>query len=100
MTIAGYGKDGKMLRQENVPVKTPFVGEIDKDLYDDLQKDHVEALGIIMNGMILRQLNSSQILKNLSNFFCYVERVHRHFCFTNGKISLNDLDMDILKLEF
>ena len=26
-TLTGYGKDGRMLWQENVPVKTPFVGE-------------------------------------------------------------------------
>ena len=46
----------------------------DEDLYYDLQKDHVEAMSIILNGMTRRQLNSSQIHKNLSNFFYYVER--------------------------
>lgn len=71
---------------------------IDEDLYYDLQKDHLEALSIIVNGMTRRQLNSSQIYKNLSNFFYYVERIRCHYLFNNRKLTLNDLDR--FKLEY
>lgn len=71
---------------------------IDADLYYDLQKDHMEALSIIVNGMIRRQLNSSQIDENLSNFFYYVERIRCHYLFNSRKLSLNDLDR--FKLEY
>lgn len=71
---------------------------IDEDLYDDLQKDHVEALSIIWNGMIRRQLNNSQIDKNLSNFFYYCERIRCLYLFNNRKLSLDDLDR--FKLEY
>lgn len=59
---------------------------------DDLQNDYLEALSIIVNGMIRRGLKISQIHANLSNFVCYVERVYRHHCF-NGGISLDDLKL-------
>lgn len=71
---------------------------IDSDLYYDLQNDHVEALRIILDGMIRRQLSRTQIVKNLSNFFYCVERVYRHYCFNNRNISLDD--MNLFKLEF
>ncbi len=58
----------------------------------NLHDDHIEALRLVMEGMIRRNLSSSEIRKNISNFFYRVECFYRHYCFSNRELLLDDLE--------
>ena len=60
---------------------------------DDLQNDHIEALRLVMEGMIRRKLSSSEVRKNISVFFQRVECFYQHYCLALEELSLDDLEI-------
>lgn len=60
---------------------------------DDLQDDHIEALRLVMEGMMRRNLSSSEVRKNISVFFYRVECFYRHYCYNTRELSLDDLEI-------
>lgn len=66
-------------------------------LYLDLQDDHIAALRVIMDGMIRRNLSTSEMRKNISVFFSRVECFYSHYCLALNDVSLDD---DLEKFKF
>lgn len=62
-------------------------------LDDDLQNDHIEALRLVMEGMIRRNLSSSEVRKNISVFSQRVECFYQHYCYNIRELSLDDLEI-------
>ena len=65
--------------------------------YLDLQDDHIAALRVIMDGMIRRNLSTTQKRKNISVFFSRVECFYKHYCLALNDVSLDD---DLEKFKF
>lgn len=63
------------------------------DMYLDLQDDHIAALRVIMDGMIHRNLSTSEMRKNISVFFSRVECFYSHYCLALNDVSLDDLEI-------
>lgn len=60
---------------------------------DDVQNDHIEALRLVMEGMIRRNLSSSEVRKNISVFFQRVQCFHQLYCYNIRELSLDDLEI-------
>lgn len=69
-----------------------MMAKLQKKLDLDLQNDHIDALKLIMDGMIRRNLSRSEIRKNISVFFSRVECFYRHYCLALEELSLDDLE--------